>query len=135
MEPSVHDRHMAVVQGLTHFLTICMGRTLQKINMDAVSALSCSTPVFRINYDLIGRLFAQDLGLYKSIINDNKHFNDVFEIFLSSVYEGKSALLSGGEDGGPAYLENIREFFKDSCKDALEESNKIINSLYSESFK
>ena len=135
MEPSVHDRHMAVVQGLTHFLTICMGRTLQKLNMDAESALSCSTPVFRINYDLTGRLFAQDLGLYKSIITNNKYFNDVFEIFLSSVYEGKSALLSGYENGGTAYLESIREFFKDSCKNALEESNNMISSLYSEGIK
>jgi len=130
MDPSVHDRHMAVVQGLTHFLTICMGRTLQKMNMDAGSALSCSTPVFRINYDLVGRLFAQDLDLYKSIINNNKYFNDVFEVFLSSVYEGKNALLSGHNDGRSLYLENIREFFKDSCKEALEESNKIISALY-----
>lgn len=130
MDPSVHDRHMAVVQGLTHFLTICMGRTLQKMNMDAGSALSCSTPVFRINYDLIGRLFAQDLDLYKSIINNNKYFNDVFEVFLSSVYEGKSALLSGHDDGGSLYLENIREFFRDSCEEALKESNKIIDALY-----
>jgi len=130
MDPSVHDRHMAVVQGLTHFVSICMGRTLQKMNMDAGSALSCSTPVFRINYDLIGRLFAQDLDLYKSIINNNKYFNDVFEVFLSSVYEGKSALLSGHDDGGSLYLENIREFFKGSCKEALKESNKIISDLY-----
>ncbi|MDP3285072.1 MAG: prephenate dehydrogenase/arogenate dehydrogenase family protein [Desulfobacterales bacterium] len=130
MDPSVHDRHMAVVQGLTHFLTICMGRTLQKMNMDAGSALSCSTPVFRINYDLIGRLFAQDLDLYKSIINNNKHFNDVFEVFLSSVYEGKSAFLSDSENGGSLYLENIREFFKNSCQEALKESNKIISALY-----
>lgn len=130
MDPSSHDRHMAIVQGLTHFLTICMGRTLQRMNMDTGSALSCSTPVFRINYDLIGRLFAQDLDLYKSIINNNKHFNDVFEVFLSSVYEGKSALLSGRDDGGSPYLENIREFFKDSCKEALKESNKIISALY-----
>ncbi len=130
LDPSVHDRHMAIVQGLTHFLTICMGRTLQKMNMDTGSALSCSTPVFRINYDLIGRLFAQDLDLYKSIINNNKHFNNVFEVFLSSVHEGKSVLLSGHDDGGSLYLENIREFFKDSCKEALEESNKIISALY-----
>ena len=130
MDPSVHDRHMAIVQGLTHFLTICMGRTLQKMNMDIGSALSCSTPVFRINYDLIGRLFAQDLDLYKSIINNNKYFKDVFEVFLSSVYEGKSALLSDPENGGSLYLENIREFFKDSCKEALKESNTIINALY-----
>ena len=33
MDPAVHDRNMAVVQGLTHLLTICMGKTLQKLDM------------------------------------------------------------------------------------------------------
>lgn len=100
------------------------------MNMDAGSALLLSTPVFRINYDLIGRLFAQDLDLYKSIINNNKYFNDVFEVFLSSVHEGEKALLSGRDNGGALFLENIREFFKESCEEALEESNKIITALY-----
>lgn len=129
MDSSVHDEHMAVVQGLTHFLTICMGRTLQKMNMNKGGALSISTPVFRINYDLIGRLFAQDINLYKSIIKDNKHFNDVFEIFLSSLHEGRNALLYDS-DGGIPYLQNIHEFFKESCRQALEESNKFIGALF-----
>ena len=131
MDTSTHDRHMAIVQGLTHFITICMGRTLQKMNMGINSALSCSTPVFRINYDLIGRLFAQDLDLYKSLINKNVHFKDALEVFLSAVNEGKSALLSGHDDSGSLFLKNIREFFEDSCQDGLKESNKIISTLYS----
>ena len=131
MDPSVHDRHMAVVQGLTHFLTICMGRTLQKMNMNDNTALSCSTPVFKINYDLIGRLFAQDIGLYQSLISKNIHFSDVLDLFLSVVDEGRDSLLSGQDEKGLLFLENIREFFKDSCRDSLKESNKFINTLYS----
>ncbi len=131
MDPLTHDRHMAVVQGLTHFTTICMARTLQKMNMDACNVLSCSTPVFKINYNLIGRLFAQDIDLYKSLINKNKNFKDVLEIFISAMDEGKDALLSGQDESGTMFMENIREFFKDTCKDALKESNKIISALYS----
>lgn len=131
MDTVIHDRHMAVVQGLTHFTTICMARTLQKINMDAGSVLSCSTPVFKINHNLIGRLFAQDIDLYKSLINKNKHFKDVLEVFISAMDEGKTALLSGQDESGTLFMENIREFFKDSCEDALKESNKIISALYS----
>jgi len=130
MDTSVHDRHMAVVQGLTHFLTICMGRTLQKMNMDAGSAHSCSTPVFKINYDLIGRLFAQDIGLYQNLISKNIHFSDVLDLFLSVVDEGRDSLLSGQDAKGLLFLESVRDFFKDSCQDSLKESNKIINTLY-----
>jgi prephenate dehydrogenase len=132
MDPSVHDRHMAIVQGLTHFLTICMGRMLQKMNMDADTALSCSTPVFKINYDLIGRLFAQDLGLYQSLISKNIHFSDVLDLFLSVVDEGRDSLLSGQDEKGLFFLESVRDFFKDSCRDSFKESNKLIKALYSE---
>lgn len=131
MDPEIHDRHMAVVQGLTHFTTICMARTLQKINMDAGSVLSCSTPVFKINYNLIGRLFAQDLDLYRSLIKKNKHFKDILEVFISTMDEGKDALMSEHDESATLFMEDIREFFKDSCKEALKESNKIISALYS----
>jgi prephenate dehydrogenase len=132
MDPSSHDRHMAIVQGLTHFLAICMGRTLQKMNMSHNIALSCSTPVFKINYDLIGRLFAQDLGLYQSLISKNIHFSDVLDLFLSIVDEGRDSLLSGQDEKGLLFLESVWDFFKDSCRDSLKESNKLINALYGE---
>jgi prephenate dehydrogenase len=132
LDPEEHDRQMAVVQALTHFMTICMGRTLQKMNMKNDTAHSCSTPVFRINHDLIGRLFAQDLELYRTIINENRHFSEVLDVFLSVVREGKSSILSGNNHKGLLYLENIREFFIESSRNCLEESNRIINALYGE---
>lgn len=132
MNPSVHDRHMAIVQGLTHFLAICMGRTLQKMNMNNSTALSCSTPVFKINYDLIGRLFAQDIGLYQSLISKNIHFSEALDLFLSVVDEGRDSLLSGQDEKGLLFLEDVRDYFKDSCLNSLKESNKIINALYDE---
>jgi prephenate dehydrogenase len=135
MDPDLHDRHMAVVQGLTHFMAICFGRTLQKMNMDSKSTRICSTPVFRINHDLVGRLFAQDMSLYRSIINNNKHFSEVYDVFLSSLYEGANTLSSGCDETGLKYLENIREFFKNASEDALQESNKLIKALYSNGIK
>ncbi|RPJ13363.1 MAG: prephenate dehydrogenase/arogenate dehydrogenase family protein [Desulfobacteraceae bacterium] len=132
MDPTVHDRHMAIVQGLTHFLAICMGRTLQKMNINNSTALSCSTPVFKINYDLIGRLFAQDLGLYQNLISKNIHFSDVLDQFLSVVEEGRDSLLSGQDEKGLLFLEGVRDYFKDSCRNSLKESNKLISALYGE---
>ena len=132
MDSALHDRHMAIVQGLTHFLSICLGRTLQKMNMSNNTVLSSSTPVFKINYDLIGRLFAQDLVLYQSLISKNVHFSDVLELFLSVVDEGRDSLLSGHDEKGILFLESVREFFKDSCLDSLKESNKLISVLYDE---
>ena len=131
MDPITHDRNMAVVQGLTHFLTVCMGRTLQKINMAPDQAKSCSTPVFRLNIDLIGRLFSQDPELYASLIGSNRHVKDVMAIFMSAISEAKESLFSDKEGEASAYLNNIRDFFGDFCRESLQESNKILKDLYS----
>ncbi len=130
MDPVTHDRNMAVVQGLTHLLTICMGRTLQKMNMAPDEAMFYSTPVFRIKVDLIGRLFSQDTELYANLIGKNRHVKEALENFMSAMEEGKESLLSGREEDKTAYLENIRGFLGDFCRHGLNESNKIINEIY-----
>ena len=131
MDPVEHDRNMAVVQGLTHLLSICMGRTLQKLGMTPDSAILSSTPVFRIKMDLIGRLFAQDLDLYKNLIGQNKYVEETLEAFLSSLEEGKDCLLSG-MDKKTVFLESIRDFLGEFSQEGLEESNRIIRTLFAD---
>ena len=131
MDPVIHDRNMAVVQGLTHLLTVCMGRTLQKMNMSPDEAISCSTPVFKLKINLTGRLFSQDPSLYASLIGANRHVEDVLAIFMSAVDEAKESLLSGQKGEATAFLDDIRGFLGDFCQDGLKESNKILNTLYS----
>lgn len=130
MDPVTHDRNMAVVQGLTHLLTVCMARTLQKMNMSPDEAISSSTPVFRLKINLIGRLFSQDPSLYASLIGANRHVEDVLSTFMSAVDEAKESLLSGQEGSAVAFLNDIRGFLGDFCQDGLKESNKTLNALY-----
>ena len=129
MAPSDHDRTMAVAQGLTHFLTICMGRTLQKLNMAPAEAGPYSTPIFKLKNDLIGRLFAQDLDLYATLVGENHYVGDVLSLFLSAVEEGRQAMLSGDKRQAVNFLQEIREFLGDFCRDGLAASNKIMRSV------
>jgi prephenate dehydrogenase len=130
MDPVTHDRNMAVVQGLTHLLTICLGRTLQKLNMAPSDAVFYSTPVFRLKVDLLARLFAQDPGLYANLIGKNTHVKDAVDTFLSAMDEAKKCLLSGQDENAISFIENIRDFLGDSCQQGFEESNKILTALY-----
>jgi prephenate dehydrogenase len=129
-DASTHDKNMAVVQGLTHLLTICMGRTLQKLNFSPDDATVFSTPIFKSKLDLVGRLFALDLELYQSLIGKNRYTKDVLEVFLSALDEGKEALMSGQDENGTEYLESIRGFLGPFCKNALAESNTLLSALY-----
>jgi len=131
MHPETHDRNMAVIQGLTHMLTVCLGRLLQKFDMNPKEAILYSTPVFRINIDLIGRLLSQDLNLYDDLIGGNRHVPEVLEEFRSILDEGKERLLSGNKGEGAVFMEEISEFFGHFCQRGLDESNKIIEAIYS----
>ncbi|MBF0225663.1 MAG: prephenate dehydrogenase/arogenate dehydrogenase family protein [Desulfobacterales bacterium] len=131
MDPKTHDKNMAVVQSLTHFLTISMGSLLQKINMLPKEAICFSTPIFRIKLALIARLFAQDISLYTSLINKNNHFPEILEIFKYTIDELESNVLSDDEKG-LSYLKNIQEFIGDFCKEGFDESNDILNAPFQE---
>ena len=131
MNPETHDRNMAVIQGLTHMLTVCLGRLLQKFDMNPKEVILYSTPVFRINIDLIGRLLSQDLNLYDDLIGGNSHVPEILEEFRSVLNEGKERLLSGNKGEGAAFMEEISDFFGPFCQRGLDESNRIIKAVYS----
>lgn len=130
-DAATHDRNMAIFQGLTHILSISIGRMFQKINMRPAEAISQSTPVFRVHTDLVGRLFAQDLGLYERLIGQNKYVGEALNIFLSALEESRENLLSGKIGKSSEYLEEIRAFLGDFCEKGLEESNEFLNIFYS----
>ena len=129
MTPADHDRTMAVTQGLTHFLTISMARTLQKMAMNPADARSYSTPIFKLKNDLIGRLFAQDLDLYATLVGTNPYVSEVLDVFLESVLEGRQTMLSGDKFQSIEYLKQIQDFLGDFCNDGLVASNRIMRSV------
>ncbi len=131
MNPEIHDRNMAVVQGLTHMLTVCLGRLLQRFDMNPKEVILYSTPVFRINMDLIGRLLSQDLNLYDDLIGGNRYLSEILEEFRSVLNEGKKRLLSGNKGEGAVFMEEISDFFGPFRQRGLDESNKIIEAIYS----
>ncbi|MBU0991395.1 MAG: prephenate dehydrogenase/arogenate dehydrogenase family protein [Proteobacteria bacterium] len=129
MPAITHDKNMAVVQGLTHLLTICTGRTLQKINMTPDDAVLYATPIFRMNIDLIGRLFAQDLELFSMLVGKNRYVPDVIDTFIKAMEEGKRLLVNGCPEEGIRFLEDIKGFLGDFCEEGLKQSNRYLNHV------
>lgn len=132
MEAATHDKHMAVAQGLTHFLNVCMGKTLQALNIVPEKAMHYSTPIFRLNLDLIGRLFAQDLELYATLIGENQYVGEVLETFQTAMHETKGKLLGAEKTHGIEFMEQIQSFMGDFCQKGLEESSNALQALWKE---
>jgi len=129
MTPEDHDRAMALAQGLTHIVTIAMGRTLQKLGVTPDAALSYATPIFKLKNDLIGRLFAQDPDLYAAMVGDNPHVGELVDVFGDALSETADEMVGAERSGALAYMAKIKGFLGASCEVGLAESNKILKSV------
>ena len=125
-----HDKHMAIVQGLTHFLSICFAKTLQKMGLHPKDIFESSTPVFKINSDIIGRLFAQDPSLYATLIGSNKYTDQCLKLFLESFQESKQKIVLDSHENATNYITEIGDFLGPYKEEAMDRSNKFLNIIF-----
>lgn len=125
-----HDKYMAIVQSLTHFLSICFAKTLQKMGLHPKDLFNTSTPVFKVNSDIIGRLFAQDPALYATLIGSNKYTGQCLKLFSESFQETEEHLVSGSHENATRYIAEIGNFLGSYKKEAMDRSNKFLNIIF-----
>jgi prephenate dehydrogenase len=80
--PHEHDRTMAWVQALNHFILMCLGKSLEEDGIDFRHIMHLATPSFERQMDILGRLCKQDPGLYAIIQMENPYTDMALETFL-----------------------------------------------------
>ncbi|MDI6718874.1 MAG: prephenate dehydrogenase/arogenate dehydrogenase family protein [Methanomicrobiales archaeon] len=127
--PEEHDRMMAVVQGLVHFSTLCMAEAMRRQGVDIRSALAFTSPIYRIELGLVGRLLSQDPDLYGDMLQLNPFVPEVLAAFRGAAGD-LSAIVEGGD------LPAFRAFFganarkyADYSPQAAEETDALIQFL------
>lgn len=68
VEPEVHDELMVFIQAMRHLATFVYGVHLADEAPDLQEVLAFSSPIYRMELAMVGRLFAQSPGLYAEII-------------------------------------------------------------------
>jgi prephenate dehydrogenase len=61
--PQEHDKMMAIVQAIRHFVTFSLGVFLAEEGINFKRNLKFATPLYRLQLDLVNRLFASDSSL------------------------------------------------------------------------
>jgi len=107
--PEEHDRMMAIVQGLTHFVTICMADSIRRLGVDIQDTVRFMSPVYQIELSLVGRLLSQDPALYADILQQNPFVPEV----LSACRSAAGELMEIVVDGNPS---EFAEFFSRDSK-------------------
>lgn len=129
--PEEHDSVMAVVQGLTHFAYISIGKTLQELDFDIRKSRNFSSPIYELMLDMVGRILGQDPGLYSSIQMENPQAWRVHKVFLKSANELSGAISKKDREKFIEIMTSAAKHFDDVDR-AMGRSDKAISSLISE---
>lgn len=121
-----HDQAMSMVQVMRHFSTIAYGYHLMAEGADIENLLNMSSPIYRLELIMVGRLFAQDPILYSDIIfsePDNismmKRFAYRFLSLLEEVEQGDKAAFV-------TMFNQVSDWFGDYAGEFLAESKMML---------
>ena len=126
--PKEHDQMMAIVQAIRHFSTFALGAFLAEEQIDLSRSLDFASPLYRMQLDLVGRLFAGDASLYLNVMLLEERPKVVSR--LAATYTRLAELVAKGDRAALSEeFETACSFFgQETCR-ALEESNYMIDSL------
>ncbi len=127
--PEEHDKMMAVVQGLTHYVTLCMAESIRKLGVDIETTQEFTSPVYQIELALVGRLLSQDPELYADILQLNPYVPEVLEACRSSA--GDLAEIVGSKDPAlfRAFFEKNSRHLGPSCARGQKMTDTLIDCM------
>ena len=128
-----HDRAMAVVQGMTHFMYVAMGRALDKSGVDLEELSAFKTPVYGITQELLGRVLSQDPGLY-ALIQSSPDAQRLRRAYVDACRELADGLDAGDSGKFIAAFESAARHYGDTAG-ARRRSERIIYALKDEEKK
>ncbi|PHM33375.1 bifunctional chorismate mutase/prephenate dehydrogenase [Xenorhabdus innexi] len=126
IEADQHDKNMSFIQALRHFSTFSYGRHLLKEDIDLQQLLSLSSPIYRLELAMVGRLFAQDPQLYADIIMSSPENIELIRRYHQSF--GQALALLENQDK-QAFIENfnqVSEWFGDEAVRFMKESQTLL---------
>ncbi|MFY9546840.1 MAG: prephenate dehydrogenase dimerization domain-containing protein, partial [Candidatus Methanoculleus thermohydrogenotrophicum] len=127
--PEDHDRMMAVVQGLTHFGTLAKAEAIRRTGTDVSETLAFTSPIYRIEMGLVGRLLAQDAGLYGDMLQLNPAVPEVLATFEDAVRTLRRIVDSGDSERFRAFFAENAAHYASYLAAATEETDDLINHV------
>jgi prephenate dehydrogenase len=77
--PEKHDYMMSIIQVLFHVTTMLTGRVLRDLEVDVAETMEFTSPSYRLEMNLLGRIFAQNPALYSAITQMNPFTREVLD--------------------------------------------------------
>lgn len=121
-----HDQAMSMVQVMRHFSTIAYGYHLMAEGADIENLVNMSSPIYRLELIMVGRLFAQDPILYSDIIFANPDNITMMKRFAYRFLELLEDVETGDKEAFVTMFTQVSDWFGDYADDFLAESKTML---------
>lgn len=124
-----HDEIMDIVQALRHFATFCFGQFLCERNIKLERSLEFSSPIYRLEIGMVGRLFAQSGNLYSEIIFATPDRRRLLKEYVASINDQIALVDNNDKTLFEQRFAEIAHWFGPFSEQAMGESDFIIDKL------
>ena len=121
-----HDQNMAFIQALRHFATFAYGLHLAEENVQLEQLLALSSPIYRLELAMVGRLFAQDPQLYADIIMSSENNLALIKRYYQRFGEAITLLEHGDKQAFIDSFRKVEHWFGDYATRFQSESRTLL---------
>ncbi|MCG7491587.1 bifunctional chorismate mutase/prephenate dehydrogenase [Vibrio sp. Of14-4] len=126
MKAYEHDHGMTFIQALRHFTSFAYGLHLSRENPSIDKLLKLSSPIYRLELAMVGRLFGQDPNLYADIILSSDENIQMIKRFHQCFGEAIKILDNQDKQAFVASFDKVSEWFGEYSQHFLYESQNLL---------
>ncbi|MEW6990080.1 bifunctional chorismate mutase/prephenate dehydrogenase [Colwelliaceae bacterium 6441] len=126
VDAQAHDQAMSMVQVMRHFSTIAYGYHLMTEGADISQLVEMSSPIYRLELIMVGRLFAQDPILYTDIIFSNRENIAMMKRFAYRFLELLEDVEMSDKEAFVTMFNQVSDWFGDYADIFLQESKAML---------
>ncbi len=124
-----HDEIMGIVQALRHFATFTFGQFLHSRGVPILRTLDLSSPIYRLELAMVGRLFAQDPEMYAEIVFATPERLALLKDYIQSLQQNLDLVQRGDKAEFVARFRKVAEWFGPFSEQAMRESTFLVDKL------
>jgi prephenate dehydrogenase len=125
--PEEHDRMMSIIQVLFHMTTMLTGRVLRDLQVDIAETMDYTSPSYRLEINLLGRMFAQSGELYSAITQMNPYTKDILGLLRQGLESYEEWYAAEDLNSFVRDFERSAGHLGDFCGKAYQESSAVLD--------
>lgn len=121
-----HDHAMQLIQAMRHFSSLVYGVHLAEEQANLTELLALSSPIYRLELAMVGRLFAQNAELYADIMLSSSDVAALLERYQQRFSQLLALLQTQDKAGLMAEFAKGQQFFGELAGQFLQESKQLL---------